>query len=136
MPPGYSSSNLPDASSAPKMRTFGVAEGLRPPREYFGMSAHLFGSVRGLRTSASHATANQDALGDRPQTGDSDPCSTVRNRADTDDALARARRRTLSLLNLLKYAETEAVEQELETTAVLLGAAIADVAQQLEQGGS
>jgi hypothetical protein len=100
------------------------------------MSAHLFGSVRDLRTSASHPTANQDASGDRPQTGDSDPYSTVRNRADTDDALARARRRTLSLLNLLKYAETEAVEQELQTTAVLLGAAIADVAQQLEQGGS
>jgi hypothetical protein len=41
---------------------------------------------------------------------------------------SRTRTHLLDLLNLLKYAEIEAVEQ-----AVLLGAAIADVARQLEQ---
>jgi hypothetical protein len=100
------------------------------------MLAHPLGSIRDLRTSASESTANQDASGDRPQPGDSEPCSTVRNREDTDDALPRTRCRTLGLLNLLKYAETEAVEQEQQTTAVLLGAAIADLTLQLEQGGS
>jgi hypothetical protein len=132
----YRSSNLPDAGSSPKTLTFGVAKGLSPPREYFGMLAHLFGSVRDLRTSASQSTADRDASGDRPQPDDPEPCSTVRSRADTDDALPRARCPTLGLLNLLKYAETEAVEQELQTTAVLLGAAIADLTLQLEQGGS
>lgn len=117
------------------MQTFGVAEGLRPPREYFGMHPRLFSSVRNLRTSASHSTASQDASGDRRRADDSKPYSTVRHRADADDAL-EGRRRAIGLLNLLKYAETEAVEQELQITAVLLGAAIADVAEQLERGGS
>ena len=93
----------------------------------------LFGSVRDLGTSAPHSTANQCASRDGSQSGDSETCSAVRTRIDIDDALARSRRRTVSLLNLLKYAETEAVEQELQTAAVLLDAAIADVAQRLKQ---
>jgi hypothetical protein len=95
------------------------------------MSAHLFCSVRSLRPSISHSKAIQEASGECPQAGGSDR-SRVRSRADADDALARGRMRTVSLLNLLRYAEAEAAEQELQTTAVLLGAAIADVALELE----
>jgi len=93
----------------------------------------LFGSVRDLGTSAPHPTANQCASRDGSQSGDSETRSAVLTRVDIDDALARSRRRTVSLLNLLKYAETEAVEQDLQTAAVLLDAAIADVAQRLKQ---
>ncbi|WP_143270748.1 hypothetical protein [Bradyrhizobium brasilense] len=39
----------------------------------------------------------------------------------------------LSILNLLRYAEAETAELNLETSKVLLGAAIADVAQHLEE---
>lgn len=94
------------------------------------MSTYPSGSIRGLGPSTSHLKANRDASGERPRAKGSD-CPEARCRKQADTAPIRPRRRTVCLLNLLRYAEAEAAEQELQITAVLLSAAIADVAQEL-----
>jgi hypothetical protein len=97
------------------------------------MRAHLLGSVRDLRSSTSDAMTQQYASVERSQADDSASSWATPCLAATDNAFVQSRRRThlLDLLNLLKCAEIEAVEQDVQTTAVLLGAAIADVARQL-----
>ncbi|SPP98232.1 protein of unknown function [Bradyrhizobium vignae] len=53
---------------------------------------------------------------------------------EDDQSVANGKRKEqlLSILNLLRYAEAEIAELHLDTSKVLLGAAIADVAQHLE----